>query len=219
MKTLRISGVYNSDIVRQLIEQNIREVGFDLRPRSFNFIQIHAIQSILSELPSSRLKIFLQFENDKDFVIKEIVQKVCATTGLVAGENLWVEYSGSETPEFCNKVGIPYIKLLIEKDFSPWLNSSKCHGLVINEQFMGRLGMHADALSFLGQLFDRVTSDFRIDLTLDWSSEISKSLLEFYPFEALNFHIDSKVETTYRSVNLQLVRGHVEHTKRFLNLT
>lgn len=215
MKSVRVTGVYNSDIVMQLLAQGIRDIGFDIRPRSFNFIQLDAIHKILNEIPASNLKFFLRFENDKDFVVRELVDKLTGH-GVIPGENLWVEYWGSETVEFCEQVGLPYIKLLHDQNFQNWLSSSQLQGFVVNEMFLNSLGLKGDSFAFLGNFFDALPKEFIVDLSLDWNSEISKSLLEFYPFNNLCFHIDNQVENSYRNVNLQLIKQHIEHTQRLL---
>ena len=216
MKSLRITGVYDSNIVHQLKKQDVTDIGFDIRPRSFNFIQLAGIEKILKELATSKLNFYLRFDNDKEFVVKEIVDKV-SRFGPIPGENLWVEYWGDEDLEYCKRIGLPFFKLLKDRSYTDWLNAELMTGLVLDETYINTLGVQSDVYVFLSELFNNAGSAKKIDLSLDWGSEISRSLLEFYPFNNLCFHLNSQVETSYRNVNLQLIKQHIEHTQRLLS--
>ena len=64
---ISIKGITNSDIIRECSVLGVADYSFDLRPKSFNFVQAHKIKTILMQYP--HLHYSLLFENEKDFMV------------------------------------------------------------------------------------------------------------------------------------------------------
>jgi hypothetical protein len=45
-----------------------------------------------------------------------------------------------------------------------------------------------------------------------------ETLIDFFNFSSINYEINSHVEKCFRQIDLHLVSGHIEHTKRSLNI-
>ena len=84
---LKVSGLYNHRIIKQLNELGINSFEFDFRPRSFNFIQKYVLEEIIKEINLGE-KIFLHFANEVDFIIndKELAIEVKGSARVHSGD-------------------------------------------------------------------------------------------------------------------------------------
>ena len=105
---LTLKGITNSSQVQCASEAGVNGYTFDLRPKSFNFIQLHKIQSICTEKFLTQIN--LLFDNEKDFVIKELARKLN-------------EVGVSTSLEFINVSDLVFLEKLGE-EYSLYFNSS-----------------------------------------------------------------------------------------------
>ena len=63
---MRVTGLYDQRTIQLLKENKIYSLGFDLRPKSLNFIQSYRLIELLKEVQLG--EVYLHFENEKDFI-------------------------------------------------------------------------------------------------------------------------------------------------------
>lgn len=182
-------------------------MGFDFRPRSFNFIQQYKFLELLKDQAVHFDKIYLSFCDEKDFVIKKFVEDLIESG--VGSDQLVLEFSDSNPQEFYQQFNMPYIFHYNESN----RNLSPCplfRGVSIPACYLEEAENNNTLLSFVNLLMTQYSSflkvpDFKFQLDLDWDTEIYTAYLKYLPIEIFSFGINSKVEVCYRNVNLNKI--------------
>ena len=209
---LRITGIYDQRTIQLLNENKIYSLGLDLRPRSLNFVQSYRLVEMLSKQQLG--EVYLHFENEKEFIIQDIIDKVRA----VYGGKLILEFSDSLNKEFYDQFNLPYIL-----KFDPYRGDLvNCCG----ENFSGFV-FDYDHLETIHQrgLFDKWVGEYyrsisfldkQIKHTLNrgWKSDIFPSLYEFLDFDYVSLCISSEVEVCFRNVDLKLFKEQVDYIRK-----
>jgi hypothetical protein len=214
---LRVNGVYHSSIINHLSAVGLTHYSFDLRPKSFNFTQAYKIKEILSQTSSSLKYFYLHFEEEKDFIIKEIFADINEARGQ---SSLWLEFSGKDSLDYYDSFEIPYLWHYHENiSLSDIAKSKNLKKISFDQLYIERLLQFGQLYDFFGQLIEIITPmGVQLEITASWDSPLLETILDFYPITSLNYEISSQVEKSYRQIDLQLMTGHIEHTKRSLNI-
>jgi len=210
---LRVSGIYDPETISYLKQFGVGDFVFDLRPTSFNFIQTYKVKEILEQSQLGLDNFYLKFENEKDFVIHEIVKDIITTDNSVV-----LEFSGNESLDFCEQFGVPYVWHFNETVNYEKLGDMKYLKMVsLKNDYLEWLNNYSDLYKFLGQFLLKLNPNQNIELNLDWHSSVMETLIDFFNFKFINYEINNKVEKSFRNVDLHLVSTHIEHTRRTLN--
>jgi hypothetical protein len=212
---LRVSGIYNPELIQYLRQYNISHFSYDFRPTSFNFTQAYRVKEMLESVGNPLDCISLHFADEKDFVIYEILKDV----KLSAQGEVFLEFSGKHPLEFFEQFETPYIW-----HFNELVNIDKLGELKylskisFDHLFLERLMQFGDLFDFLGKITSILKDNQTLEIHLDWDTAVMETLIDFFNFDSLCFEINSKVETSYRTPDLHLVSTHIEHTKRSLDI-
>jgi hypothetical protein len=212
---LRVSGIYNPDIIQYLRQYNISHFSYDFRPTSFNFTQAYRVKEMLETAGSPLDTISIQFADEKDFVISEILKDIKSSS---KGEVL-LEFSGKHPLDFFEQFETPYIwhfnELVNIDNLSELKYLSK---ISFDHIFLERLMQFGDLFDFLGKMTTLLKENQSLEIHLDWDTSVMETLIDFFNFDSLCFEINNKVETSYRTPDLKLFSAHIEHTKRSLDI-
>lgn len=214
---VRVNGVYHSSIINHLSAIGISHFSFDLRPVSLNFTQSYKIKEMMEQTTSSLKTFYLHFENEKDFMINELLKDLNASRGQA---NIMLEFSGRDELEFYESFNTPYLWHFNEDINLETLTKTKnLKKISFDQLYIERLLQFGKLYDLFGDII-KLIGDKKIELEIsaNWDSAILETIIDFYPITSLNFEINNKVERSYRQIDLQLVTGHIEHTKRSLNI-
>lgn len=213
---MRLGGVYQSSIIRHLNTCGLNHFTFDLRPRSLNFTQIYKIKEMISENNSSLNHFYIHFENEKDFMINGSLEDIIKAQGQAA---LNLEFSGTDDLSFYEQFQTPYVWHFNENiSVDSITNTKYLRKISFDQLFVERLLQFGRLYELFGDLIEKIGSkNIDFEISAGWDSAIMETLIDFYPINTLRFEINNQVEKSYRQIDLHLVQGHIEHTKRTLN--
>lgn len=214
---VRVNGVYNSSIINHLSAIGISHFSFDLRPMSLNFTQSYKIKEMLEQTSSSLKHFYIHFENEKDFMINEIVADINNSRGQA---EINLEFSGHDQLEYYESFETPYLWHFNEDvDFSQIAKTKNLKKISFDQLYIEQLLQFGKLYDLFGKVLAFVgNKGIELEISANWDSAMLETIIDFYPITSLNFEINNKVETSYRQIDLQLVTGHIEHTKRSLNI-
>lgn len=214
MRYLRITGIYDQNTIRVLKNLGIQRFAFDLRPVSMNFVQSHKVATIIEQTFGMGDSYALQFDKDKDFVINGVLDKL---SSAVAREDLLLEFCSSRELVDCESFKLPFIWHYNQTEAQDFLTSDKLHTVVFNQQLIQQLELSNKLYPFMDSFFKKCPSHVQVEVSMDWSSSVMHTLIDFFPVNGLVFSINHQVEEQFRHVNLQLVQQHIELTQESLN--
>ncbi len=184
---------------------------------SLNFTQSYKIKEIMEQTSSSLKHFYLHFENEKEFMINEILSDISSARGQ---SSLMLEFSGKDQLDYYESFKTPYIWHFdedVKLDAIP--NTQYLKKISFDQLFIERLLQFGKLYELFGNIIKLIgNKGIEIEISANWDSAIMETIIDFYPVTSLNFEINNKVERSYRQIDLQLVTGHIEHTKRSLNI-
>lgn len=213
---MRIGGVYHSSIIRHLSASGVNHFTFDLRPRSLNFTQIYKIKEMIEENNNSLNHFYIHFENEKDFMITGSLEDIENARGQ---SSIHLEFSGADELSFYEQFERPYVWHFNENISLDAISKTKyLKKISFDQLYIERLLQFGRLYELFGKIIESI-GDKKIDFEINasWDSAVMETLIDFYPITTLCFEINNKVESSYRQIDLHLVQGHIEHTKRTLN--
>ena len=208
----RVEGIYDKRTIQRLKDLKLTDFAFDFRPRSFNFLQQHNFLDLL-EILSLGDNIYLNFENEADFVIQRILD---SAKDKIAKENIFLEFSDDQEASFYESFELPYIWHFdsASKNISSILESKLLKGVVL--PFGELLKAHEKGIlhnfsnNFHAQFFELLTkNEGKLVLQMDWDSNLFSSAVEYFDFDMISVAISNKVEVCYRNVDLTKIQTHV----------
>ena len=206
---LKVSGLYNHRIIKQLNELGINSFEFDFRPRSFNFIQKYVLEEIIKEINLGE-KIFLHFANEVDFIINDILSVFKESEHRVflsfSDDQELSFYESFETPFFWHYRADAVSKNILKyKDLA---------GVVFDLEFLNELSAKGTLLNFYSN-FLQITSgrELQMVINIDWDGAISSEILELFSPDFLDVAISNKVEICYRNVDSKKVENSIKFLK------
>ncbi|MBD64281.1 MAG: hypothetical protein CME62_03690 [Halobacteriovoraceae bacterium] len=202
--SITITGVTSENTIQTIKSYHLNSIGFDLRPKSFNFIQEHKIKSILTQFKG--LNVSLLFENDKDFVINHFYQDLKSLS-----HQFYVEFTGQEKVAELEKLNIPYFwHYHSEEKISSLASTKNLKKIILTHSVLREFQQTGELFGFL-QLFADINSKIKFELLLDWDTEIMLSMFEYFEFHGIQFEINSKVERSYQNVNQTLLSDQLSY--------
>ncbi len=196
--TLRLAGVYDLRTIKKLQESKVNHFAFDFRPRSLNFIQEHLCLKILKS--SSFDYIYLQFENEKPYVVDRIYNLVRSNfEGKIFVEIFGQGFNFEDlTYPFIYNLNTSEIPVSV-------LENKHLKGYSIQADFLNDLkqrGGFEKWLSSFYRLNTRAANDLVHILCRDWDDDIFPSLFDLLDIELVSLTINPKVELCFRNVDL-----------------
>ena len=203
---LIIDGIFDKNSFDHFSQQGIHSFIFDLRPKSFNFIQQYVMIEILKKEIFGKIHFSLRFENDKDFVIKQFVQEVLK---FFPRERLSLSFSDALTSSFYDQFKLPYswhfqdfatLEKVAQGEFLTHLILS-IHELVKISQ----RGSFETFLQKVNKLAMR--RDIQIRLLTPWENSFDDiaifNLLNQFSYLERVLEVNSEVTSQYRMLNMQ----------------
>ena len=199
----------------------INDFSFDLRPKSFNFVQEYVLLDIIKEIYRPWNRYYLHFENEKDYVIKKILAdvkesavKTDSATDLI--ENLFLEFSDGLTVQYYESFKTPYVFHLDERHrFEEFLASKYLRAINLSYSYLhhlhqgGKLGEFAGSFLKLIKRFEQ-HQKIEVMLSMDWNEDIVPSLFHYFQFNVISLPLNHKVELSYRNLDYELLKKYIK---------
>jgi hypothetical protein len=204
-----MAGVYDLRTIKSLQEKKVNHFAFDFRPRSLNFIQEHLCLKLLKSISFDH--IYLQFENEKPYIIERIFKNVRDSFGGEVSVEVFGSLPEIETFHFPFFYNIKYESIPVEV-----VNHPNLKGYSIDAKFLKLL---KDNGSFEGWLNSFYTlnaarsSELVHILSRDWDDDIFPTLYDLLDFDLISLSINSKVELCYRNVDLKKLEQHLTYIR------
>ena len=129
-RQISVGGVYDLDSAKTLINCEVERMCFDLRPKSFNFIQGHVLLNILEFIPLGSMTISLLFENEASFIVEKILKD--AKQVMAGRGKLEVNFASCNTSDYYEQFNFNYKLVLRELEIPKTvLTSENFRGVVI----------------------------------------------------------------------------------------
>lgn len=214
---IRVSGIYNPQMIQYLKQFGINQFTFDFRPTSFNFTQGYRVKEILEATCVSKDTFYLHFADEKEFMITEVLKDINSLGRTEV--NTCLEFSGRSSLISYETFKTPYIwhfNELVSIDLLADLKYLKA--ISFDQIYLERLLQFGELFNFLTKIEACLRDDQYLEINLDWGNLPMETAVDFFRFKSINFEINNSVEVSYRNPNLNLVANHIEYTKRSLNL-
>jgi len=208
---VKISGIYNTETIDYLQSRTVNSYVFDLRPRSFNFIQEYKLVEIISSKFYTNNYIFLRFENEKNFVIEKIINNF-------KFNNVLLEFSGSEDLEFVEQFKKKFVYHFSDFDklekiiLSKYLDSIELDYKEL-VYFYENNKLEKFVIEFFKMINrrDKDLPKIKINIKKDWEDEIYEGINQYFSFDHYTFTINNFVESSFRNIDLKKVGGYIEY--------
>lgn len=215
---IKMRGIYDQKLFEFLKKTGVKQFAFDLRPTSFNFTPMRSIFSMLNAAGEKDDRYFFMFGSERDFVIEQLMTFV-RKNPVLNSQNCFLEFTDPSNFEKCAGFGLPFIWRFDEKtDYRKGWSCDSLKGISLSYKYLDSLKESNQLYPFIMEFSKEKRLDQWIDLRLDWSDQISESVIDFLPVQTYSYEINTKVEESYRSVNMGMVGSHLEHARRILNL-
>lgn len=225
---LRLEGIYDKNCLVQVARNNdVKALGFDFRPTSFNFLQQHRFMDLLDECYSPGDLYYMRYENEKDFVIRKTLDDLSAQSiGVSEGQfglnQFILEFSCQQDFEAYDQFYWPYYW-----NFSPHVAPQEVYkarflrGLVIDYSLLEELHRQNTLYQFSQNFYKQyfmLIDNRRLDIVLriDWDVNLLPSILELFDFRFLSLCVNNKVEACYRQIDSTKMGQGLSFVNRFV---
>lgn len=207
---LILKGITKSETISELSTSQFNQFSFDMRPKSFNFTQGRNVASIIDKY-RGLYNFSILFENEKSFMVKEILKPFTDRSNVVA------EFSGRTPLSELNDLEVPFFwHYHDEEKISNLKNMENLKRIIFHQSDLEYLNQRGELFGFF-QLFSDFFEKIEFEIQLEWNSEIIVSLLDSFNLLILSFEINSSVEKAYQTPNTELINQYIKQTKVFLN--
>lgn len=201
---LTLMGVTSLETIKLAHAAGVDTFSFDLRPKSFNFIQSKKIKSILNEAPLVDYR--LTFANEKDFMVSALYNDIKLTT-----PNLKIEFTGVTKLHELSRLEEPFVwHYNSDEKLRDIPNNSKLERVVLDHRVLSDYNDRGELFGFL-QLFQGLQGVVEFDLLLDWDTEIIGSMFEYFNFSGIVLEVNQKIEQGYQQVNHSLLLNQIQY--------
>lgn len=209
MMKLKVSGLYNHRIIKQLNELGIASYEFDFRPRSFNFIQKYVLEEIIKEINLSE-RLFLHFANEPDFMIQDTLSVFKDSEHQVS-----LMFSDDQDVSFYEQFDTPFFWHYRPEALSKnILKSRNLAGVVFDIEFLNDVLNKGNLLNFYSNFLQMTRGrDLSIVINIDWDGAVSSEILELFSPDFLDVAIGPKVEICYRNVDSKKIENSIKFLK------
>lgn len=221
MGRIRIDGVYDLRTLHSLQNIEIKDLGFDFRPLSFNFLQQYKFMDFVEDLKQSQtlneLKLYCHFCDESNDVIQKIKNDYLE---LYPKDQLMLEFSDFREASFYRNLEHDFIwHYKAEFGVLDILKVPNLRGIVLDYHFLHQL--HLDGVfdaffnHFMQQILPKLrTPGFQLILHCDWDSDLFPSLFDFVDFQMITLSINSKIEVCYRNVDISKATQNIHFYKQ-----
>lgn len=215
---IKINGIYSIETIQFLQDLKIKNFGFDLRPTSFNFIQLHSIREIISKVDTGKEVYSFIFENEKDYVIQELLKNIKEET-LIDPNRILIEFASITDISVCENFKMNY-----NWHFSNQINYRKIQDsnylkiLSFSQRELIELQNKEEFFHLIKEINEIKNDSNILDLRVDWTESLIESIIDFINPQILTFEVNNLVETSYRNTNNQLIQNHLYQIAKQLDL-
>lgn len=206
-----LKGITRPTTIAKTYHIPIDGYDFDLRPQSFNFTQIKNIKEIISLYPLNKYSLI--FENEKPFMIDEIVKKIGSSE-----KDLGVEICGNIDFEAVDELDLEYSwRFQEESKFSNIKRAKNLKKIILSHKSLEIYLESGELFGFLQLFNDPNFDNIDFELLLDWDTKLIESTLEQLEFSFISFDINSKVEHSYQNPNEEIIVSELERYRKQFN--
>ena len=221
MDYVRLNGIYHSNIIQTLRQYHFKHFGFDFRPKSLNFTQLYKVVDMINENSRSSDSFYLQFANEKDFVIIEILKNIFQNTQILKTQ-LLLEFSDLQLLTYYESFEQGFVwHLSTQLPYQQIVKSEYLKKLVIPLGLLEGLESSGTLYSLLEEIYSlkaTFNESLEIELEGNWNHQLKSSLLDFYHFNGYVLTINNQVEDGYQKINLMNLSTQLTFTKNNLNI-
>lgn len=210
MKTrLRLEGIYSPETISHVEEKKIKDLGFDFRPRSMNFLQHYKFLEILENSFETDRTYWLHFDNEHPGLIKKLVQDsvdVLNKKGATS-DPLLLEFSDNQNYKYYDqfKQGFAWNYVDMES-LKEVIKSEHLKVLIFPFSEIEHLQNTNKFQEFVSTFHKTTFETFhnnkiKLALKLDWDSDIFPSLFEYINFDFCSLPVNQKVESSFRNID------------------
>ncbi len=218
---IKIDGTYNQKTITMLEELKINDFSFDLRPKSFNFVQEYVLLDIIKTSFRPWNRYYLHFENEKEYVIKKILNDVkeaaIKTDSATAQmDNLFLEFSDGLDVLFYESFETPYLFHLDERHhLEDFLSSKYLRAINLSYSYLHHLQQSGKFGEFAGgflKLVKKLEPHRKVEvmLSMDWDEDVFPSLFHYLQFNVISLPLNNKVELSYRNIDYELLKKYMK---------
>lgn len=202
---IKVTGIFDPVSLNFFLSQGIFHYGFDLRPKSYNFIQEYVLVSLVEQLQMG--SVTLVFENEKDFMIQRVISEV---KKVFAGE-IFLEFHGLENFDLFDSFNLPYF--FVTKNSLPQSFKRNQVGVVLHQDYFkdileGNLSLEAHFL----EKIERQRCNLRFESALTFP----ESYTDFISWEMLDLEISQSLCSNYRILDDEKVKKLLVDMKSFI---
>ena len=207
---LALKGILDLEVMQLASQLGMSEVSFDFRPRSFNFTQGYKVKELLS-YGGQFDSLNLIFENEKDFIIEQILKDLNPEE-----HSMMLEFSGGESLTWADRFETPFIwHYKAETSLSQIEQSKFLRRIVFNQEVLDHYNQTGELFGFFQLFTDR--ENLELEILTDWDNPLIISLIDNFDISHLSFEINNKVERSFRNVDHGLVKTHIKQIQQSLN--
>jgi hypothetical protein len=194
---LWVGGVYDKTTLNTLSNIDVRNIIFDFRPRSFNFVQEYKMQEILENEIHENSQIGLCFESEKAFIIDKIFNDL-ENKSYITKEQILLFLEGI-IEKATREHYLYYWKYDQRMDLNDLLQDDNCLGIVLDQVLLDSLNQSQQLYQFMSKL---IKSNKEIVVE---SSKLPTGLLDFFKIDSLILPLNKEWEVGYRQVDQDLL--------------
>jgi hypothetical protein len=225
MRVVKLNGIIDELILEQALSLDIRHLGFDFRPTSFQFLQHYRFLELLDKFYSPELRFYLHFCDEQDFVIQKFIEDCDELLKTKPGylglsSHLSLEFSDRGKSSFYRKFQLPHLWHYREDALlSDYLESQYLSGLELNFSELEEVRLYKPweiyCLDLLKQIKPK-PGHTRVSLLLhlDWDQSPFDSLFDLLPIDLISLDINQKVEQSYRHVDFDKLKNGILHFQK-----
>ena len=193
-----LKGLTNYSLLKKTMDLKISSVGFDFRPKSFNFTQKKNAIALCKQSGKQRIK--LLFSLNPEFIFEEFWGEFSTLT-----EHLVLELYDQVDLDFFEKKKMSYCFVL--DDFSQiklLKNRNYLTEILLTSKFIDEVLLRNEVFG-LGQILESIP--VKVGLQCKWDMDIPQSIFDILNIQFLDFEMSSEVELSYQNPNLDLIEN------------
>lgn len=207
-----LKGITQAESIETTQELNLAGYGFDLRPKSFNFVQVKKVKDILGQYPN--FQYILLFENEKEFMVNDLFELIQEDNDY----NLTPEFTGLSNLSEIEKVGKEfYWHYHDEETFKNLQKHKLLKKIIFLHQDLEDYHARGELFGFLTLFKDLQTAGIKFEVQIDWDTSIIESMFEYFPFDTISYEINNKVELSYQNPNHAAIISQLINTKNLFS--
>lgn len=216
MNQFKLDGLYDEMALEVAREHQVTHLGFDLRPKSFSFIQHYRLLELIEKEFRNTETYYLKFENEQDFIIQKFIDDLEAlgrsANGFLGFDKHFVlEFCGQERVPFCESFKRPYYWHYREDTvLADYLGGEWISGMVLPFMTLSALYERGEFEDFAHHLLHQKSQvrrerPLKLILDINWNSDIFPSLFNSLLIDFLSFSINHQVEISYRVLDKEKI--------------